>query len=160
MTRYNTKRGYHFALAIAPPSATAGTFVQVTRQGKRWLCSSQDLMRLNSRAREAVEEIQLLSTRIVAELCAGVRRRLEPLYRLSDALALLDLLCSHAEHASTSRGGMCRPELTEDGPIAIKAGRHPLLEVTIIIAIIVVIIIVFMMVTMMLNYYYYYYYYY
>ena len=53
-------------------------------------------MRLNARARESLEEIQLLTVRVIGDLCGTARQHISALYRLSEAGALLDLLCSHA----------------------------------------------------------------
>jgi len=64
------------------------------------------------------------------ELFCAVRDRVAEsapsLYRTSDALALLDMLCSFAAVAESNR--YCRPSMSEARVLNIKDGRHPVLE--------------------------------
>lgn len=46
---------------------------------------------------------------------------------MHESIALLDFLCSLAIYSS-SGAGCVKPELTKDGPLVIKKGRHPIME--------------------------------
>ncbi|KAI0935607.1 hypothetical protein AcV5_003986 [Taiwanofungus camphoratus] len=95
-------------------------FVNVTMQKGRWLFSSVELKKRNARMKDALDETLILSDKIIQELTAEVVVDIGALYKASEAVAILDMLWSFA-HAS-----IFRPEFT--GTLAIKAGRHPILE--------------------------------
>jgi dsDNA-specific endonuclease/ATPase MutS2 len=62
---------------------------------------------------------------VVEELLHEIRSHIAAIYSVNDCIALLDMLVSFATFASTCEESV-RPEITEDGPIAINAGRHPI----------------------------------
>ena len=68
----------------------------------------------------------------VSQVLDGVRSRILDrvvlLHKLTDNLALLDMLCSLAAAVQAGAASYVRPRCTEGGPIAIVQGRHPLLE--------------------------------
>ena len=50
------------------------------------------------------------------------------IYQLNDSVALLDLLVSFATYV-TLNDAVCRPNFSDArGPIAIREGRHPILD--------------------------------
>ncbi|MBQ2016471.1 MAG: DNA mismatch repair protein MutS, partial [Clostridia bacterium] len=85
-----------------------------------------ELKELESKVLGAQERI----TKLEYELFCGVRETVaESLVRIqqtSHAVATLDVLCSFAKVA-VDNGYVC-PEITEDGSITIKDGRHPVVE--------------------------------
>lgn len=85
-----------------------------------------ELKELESKVLGAQERI----TKLEYELFCGVRETVaESLVRIqqtSRAVATLDVLCSFAKVA-VENGYVC-PEITEDGTIVIKDGRHPVVE--------------------------------
>ncbi|KAH8111431.1 muts domain V-domain-containing protein [Phellopilus nigrolimitatus] len=95
-------------------------FVNVTAKKGKWFFESIDLKKRNARMKDALDETLLLSGRIIQDLVTEVIVEVGALYKASEAIALLDMLWSFA-HAS-----ILRPEFT--GTLAIKAGRHPILE--------------------------------
>ncbi|OSX68008.1 hypothetical protein POSPLADRAFT_1128862 [Postia placenta MAD-698-R-SB12] len=95
-------------------------FINVTMQKGRWLFSSVELKKRNARMKDALDETLILSDRIIQELTVELVVDIGALYKASEAVAILDMLWSFA-HAS-----ILRPEFT--GTLAIKAGRHPILE--------------------------------
>ncbi|KAI0932941.1 hypothetical protein AcW2_001415 [Taiwanofungus camphoratus] len=99
-------------------------FVNVTMQKGRWLFSSVELKKRNARMKDALDETLILSDKIIQELTAEVVVDIGALYKASEAVAILDMLWSFA-HASILHNYV-RPEFT--GTLAIKAGRHPILE--------------------------------
>ncbi|PCH33162.1 hypothetical protein WOLCODRAFT_93032 [Wolfiporia cocos MD-104 SS10] len=99
-------------------------FVNVTAQKGRWLFSSVELKKRNARMKDALDETLILSDKIIQELTAEIVIVIGALYKASEAVAIVDMLWSFA-HASILRNYV-RPEFT--GTLAIKAGRHPILE--------------------------------
>lgn len=99
-------------------------FINVTMQKGRWLFSSVELKKRNARMKDALDETLILSDRIIQELTVELVVDIGALYKASEAVAILDMLWSFA-HASILRNYV-RPEFT--GTLAIKAGRHPILE--------------------------------
>lgn len=91
---------------------------------KKWIFSTLQLKKLNGRMRETLEEVLAISINIVGELLQIVLARISALYKASEAIALLDVLWSFAKRSI--QGSYVRPEFT--GTLAIKAGRHPVLE--------------------------------
>ncbi|CCM03700.1 uncharacterized protein FIBRA_05846 [Fibroporia radiculosa] len=99
-------------------------FLNVNKQKGRWLFSSLELKKRNARMKDALDETLILSDstsdRIIQELTAEIILDIGALYKASEAVAILDMLWCFA-HVS-----ILRPEFT--GTLAIKAGRHPVLE--------------------------------
>ena len=85
-----------------------------------------ELKELESKVLGAQERI----TKLEYELFCGVRetvaRSLVRIQQTSHAVATLDVLCSFAKVA-VDNGYVC-PEITEDGSVIIKDGRHPVVE--------------------------------
>ncbi|KAF8555921.1 hypothetical protein OG21DRAFT_1460258, partial [Imleria badia] len=120
-------------------------FLNVSAQKGRWIFSSMELKKMNARMKDALEETLILSDKIIQELVVEILSHSSALYTASEAVALVDLLWSFA-HASIMRnygnlrtsvastylrlmnlyGGAVRPEFT--GTLAVKSGRHPILE--------------------------------
>ncbi|KAF8508765.1 muts domain V-domain-containing protein [Gautieria morchelliformis] len=95
-------------------------FINVTSKGGKWCFSSVELKKRNARMKDALDETLILSDKVIHDLLDDVLQDIGALYKASEAVALLDMLWSFA-HSS-----IFRPEFT--GTLAIKAGRHPILE--------------------------------
>ncbi|KAF8439384.1 muts domain V-domain-containing protein [Boletus edulis BED1] len=95
-------------------------FLNISAQKGRWIFSSMELKKLNARMKDALDETLILSDKIIQELLVEVLSHSGALYTASEAVALIDLLWSFA-HTS-----IIRPEFT--GTLAVKSGRHPILE--------------------------------
>jgi len=65
-----------------------------------------------------------MSDRVVQDLIDNIREDVAPLFRISEGIALLDMIASFAHMATTQE--YRRPELTST--LAIKSGRHPIHE--------------------------------
>ncbi|KAI0063070.1 hypothetical protein BV25DRAFT_1854649 [Artomyces pyxidatus] len=99
-------------------------FVNQTIQKGRCLFSSMELKKRNARMKDALDEALILSYSTIKGLVGDILADIGALYKASEAVALLDMLWSFA-HVSILRNYV-RPEFT--GTLAIKAGRHPILE--------------------------------
>ncbi|KAG8793597.1 MutS protein msh4, partial [Serendipita sp. 399] len=99
----------------------------------RWQKGTDTLQKkLNGRMREMLDETLTISATIVQEVFSQVVSRISALYKASEAvgtvipllIALLDVLLCFAKRSLN--GDYVRPEFT--GTLAIKSGRHPVLE--------------------------------
>ncbi|KAI9065774.1 hypothetical protein FKP32DRAFT_1665232 [Trametes sanguinea] len=124
----DTDAGFVFALKKSDLEDAGGElprgFIDVTAQKGRLVFSSIELKKRNARMKDALDESLILSNKIIADLTDEIVVDIGALYKASEAVALLDVLWSFA-HASIIRSYV-RPEFT--GTLAIKAGRHPVLE--------------------------------
>jgi len=88
------------------------------------LFTSMELKKRNARMKDALEEALVLSHSTINDLVSAVLLDVGALYKASEAIAMLDMLWSFA-HVSIMKNYV-RPEFT--GTLAIKSGRHPILE--------------------------------
>ncbi|KAH7337743.1 muts domain V-domain-containing protein [Rhizoctonia solani] len=94
------------------------------KKNGKWLFSHLELKKRNTRLKDSLDEALLLSDQIVKALVERILEDIGVLYKASEAIGLLDMLWSFA-HTSILHN-YTRPEFT--GTLAIKAGRHPVLE--------------------------------
>ncbi|CAO1619068.1 unnamed protein product [Sympodiomycopsis kandeliae] len=80
--------------------------------------------KLNRKLADSTDEVLILSQNAVQHNCSEVIEDIAHLHKLSEAMAMLDMLVSLGTYSSDR--GRTRPEFT--GTLAIKNGRHPLLE--------------------------------
>ncbi|KAG8783449.1 MutS protein msh4 [Serendipita sp. 398] len=117
-----------FCLSRTPIDASGWQWpkewVDKVQKKKKWVFSTLELKKLNGRMREMLYETLTISATIVHEVFTQVVSRISALYKASEAIALLDVLLCFAKRALD--GGYVRPEFT--GTLAIKSGRHPMLE--------------------------------
>lgn len=79
---------------------------------------------MNHKIKDAHSDVINLGDRAVQELMDRVRSKIHPLFKISESIALLDMLAGLAGLAVTSN--YVRPEVTDT--LAIQAGRHPIRE--------------------------------
>ncbi|KAK1793600.1 hypothetical protein P4O66_011973, partial [Electrophorus voltai] len=127
-TSFSTARGFFIQLklegVVLPDGQLPGEFIKVTRQKNNYSFTTLDLMKMNDRCDEALKEIFHMSYVVVCRLLTGVYEQIHCLYKLSDAVSMLDMLLSLAHACTVS--DYVRPEFTDT--LAIKQGRHPILE--------------------------------
>ncbi|KAL9955943.1 hypothetical protein ACROYT_G037348 [Oculina patagonica] len=83
-----------------------------------------DLIKLNDRIKESLNEIYLMTNVVVSELLSEIREHMGCLYKLAELVSVLDMLVSFAHLCTLS--DYVRPEFTDT--LAIKNGRHPILD--------------------------------
>ncbi|KAM9466550.1 mutS protein homolog 4 [Clarias gariepinus] len=127
-TSFNTTRGFFIQMRMEgfglPDGQLPGEFIKVTRQKNNYSFTTLDMMKMNDRCDEALKEIFHMSYIVVCRLLNDVYSHIHCLYKLSDAVSLLDMLVSLANVCTIS--DYVRPEFTDT--LAIKQGRHPILE--------------------------------
>ncbi|KAK3538258.1 hypothetical protein QTP70_033065, partial [Hemibagrus guttatus] len=127
-TSFNTTRGFFIQMKLEgfglPNGQLPGEFIKVTRQKNYYSFTTLDLMKMNDRCEEALKEIFHMSYIVICRLLNEVYKHVHCLYKLSDAVSLLDMLLSLANVCTIS--DYVRPEFTDT--LAIRQGRHPILE--------------------------------
>ncbi|KAH7443282.1 hypothetical protein KP509_02G028400 [Ceratopteris richardii] len=130
---FNSKRGFYISIAETDihEEGLPKLFFQVTKQGKNIHCSTQELISLNVRNKEAATECYHRTEICLEGLIDKIREDVTLLTLLSESISLLDMIVNSFASVVVSKevGSYIRPEFTEDGPIALEAGRHPLVEV-------------------------------
>ncbi|KIW98842.1 uncharacterized protein Z519_00505 [Cladophialophora bantiana CBS 173.52] len=82
---------------------------------------------MNQKLKDAHNEVICLSDATVQELIDQVRRTIHPLFKISESIAMLDMLASFAQLVTTSINEYVQPEIHLDS-LMIKSGRHPIRE--------------------------------
>ncbi|XP_052072312.1 mutS protein homolog 4-like [Mytilus californianus] len=124
-TSYNTTRGFYIQLYSKDKDDNLpGIFMKVTKQRTTLSFTCADLIKLNDRIKQSLHEIYLMTNIVVKEVLGSIRDQIGCLYKLTEAVSLLDMLLSFANSCTLS--DYVRPEFTDT--LAIKQGRHPILE--------------------------------
>ena len=99
-------------------------FVNVYRRKSVVECQTIELIKLNQKIIDAHNEVINMSNQSIQDLISDIRSDISGLFRISESIALLDMLSAFAYLVTIQ--DYTRPELTET--LAIKAGRHPVRE--------------------------------
>jgi DNA mismatch repair protein MSH4 len=105
-------------------------FILRAKVGRRIEFTTEDLVALNGRVQEAVNEIMLLTSQLLEEAQKEICERIGCLYKFGESIALLDLMFSFATYVTLCPEPCCCPEIVESGPnghIQVIQGYHPIL---------------------------------
>lgn len=122
--KYDSARQYFICIPISDAQLLPDIFINVYRKKSCVECQTLDLVKLNQKINDAHTEVISMSDQTVQELIRDVCAQVSGLFRVSEAIAMLDMLAAFAQLATSY--GYIRPELT--ATLAIKAGRHPIRE--------------------------------
>ncbi|XP_063040064.1 mutS protein homolog 4 [Engraulis encrasicolus] len=127
-TSFSSARGFYIQMKFQGVSLPGGQlpaeFIKVSKYKNSYSFTTPDLIRMNDRCDEALREIYHMSYVVVSKLLTVVHDHIHCLYKLSDAVSILDMLLSLANACTINK--YVRPEFTDT--LAIKNGRHPILE--------------------------------
>ncbi|OAF71904.1 hypothetical protein A3Q56_00303 [Intoshia linei] len=122
---YNTTRGYHIKLTVDNANVELPSdFIKVQRKRNFILFTVDELIILNLRISQCVQEIFFLSNSIVTELIEKVAPKLYSLYYITDNIYLLDILCCFAKYSFNN--GTVRPQFGET--LIIKNAKHAIMN--------------------------------
>ncbi|KAI5296184.1 MutS protein msh4 [Ascosphaera acerosa] len=99
-------------------------FINVVKKRRFLEFQTLDLVKLNQKITDSHNEVISMSDSSIQELIDELRGLCPGLFRVSESIALLDMLAAFAHLAM--KQDFVRPELTDT--LAIKAGRHPILD--------------------------------
>lgn len=122
--KYDTARQYYIWIPITEADSLPDVFINVFRKRNHIECHTLDLVKLNQKITDAHNEVISMSDQTIQNLLRDVCADVSGLFRVSEAVAMLDMLAAFAQLATSN--DYIRPELT--ATLAIKAGRHPIRE--------------------------------
>ncbi|EAU35337.1 hypothetical protein ATEG_04890 [Aspergillus terreus NIH2624] len=123
--KYDTARQYYISISAAEIATTLpNVFINVYRKKNRIECQTLDLVKLNQKIVDAHNEVLNMSDQTIQDLIASVCLSISHLFKVSEAIALLDMLAAFAHLASAH--DYIRPELTDT--LALRSARHPIRE--------------------------------
>ncbi|KAJ9604986.1 MutS protein msh4 [Cladophialophora chaetospira] len=127
--KFDPARQYYLRFLVADldnPTAIPDGFINIYRKNKHIECQTLDLIKMNQKIKDAHNEVITLSDSTIQELIEQVRTKIHPLFKISEAIAMLDMLAGFAQLVTTCIGGeYIRPELATDS-LMIKSSRHPI----------------------------------
>ncbi|XP_061368287.1 DNA mismatch repair protein MSH4 [Gastrolobium bilobum] len=128
---FKNRQGFHF---VIPQKNIQGKlpskFIQVVKHGNNSHCSTLELASLNARNKSAAAECYTRTEVCLEELMDAIRENVSVLTLLAEVLCLLDMIVNSFAHMISTKpvDQYTRPSFTENGPMAIDSGRHPILE--------------------------------
>ena len=124
--KYDTARQYYIRVHTSEleDRILPEEFINQFRRKNIIECHTLDLLKLNQKILDSHHEVLQMSDSAVQELINIIRDDLAPLFKISDAIALLDMLAAFAQLVITQ--DYTRPEMATT--LAIKDGRHPIRE--------------------------------
>lgn len=107
--KYTTLRGHFLAIPAGASRDLPSVFIQPTKAGRYIHCSTEEITSLNTRSKDNVRDLLLLTYSSIQEVLDMARERYDALAALCDAIALLDMCHSFADTISMSSQSWCRP---------------------------------------------------
>ncbi|THZ42088.1 hypothetical protein D6C90_05398, partial [Aureobasidium pullulans] len=96
-------------------------FINVIRKKNKIECSTLDLRKRSQKITDSHTEVLLMSDKAIQELISEIRVYMSVLFKVSESIAMLDMLSSFAHNVTLQ--DYTRPRITHT--LGIKAGRHP-----------------------------------
>lgn len=128
---YDSKRDFFLKIprnSVPDVSQLPENFINRSLKKTYIECTTVDLLKSNARLREILNEIIYLSEESIDELFRDImKENISSLFMMSEAISMLDLLCSFAKMSSSNQ--YIKPTFSE--MLYIKKGRHPVLNTTI-----------------------------
>lgn len=87
-------------------------------------CQTLQIVKLNQRMTDSVDEAIMQSDKVVQQLLDAIRSAIPDLFRVCESIALLDMLASFGQIVTTR--DYVKPEFKN--ALALKAARHPILD--------------------------------
>ena len=123
---FNKVFGYYIEVTKSNISLVPDRYIrkQTLTNGERYI--TEELKNLENQILGAEEKVINLEYNAFCEIRGIIEKQIIRLQTSSNAIAMLDVLCSFATVADDLNYVM--PEVTDDGIIDIKDGRHPVIE--------------------------------
>ncbi|EXA01809.1 MutS protein msh4 [Fusarium oxysporum] len=126
--RYDNGRKYWLRLRAADfdDRPLPNLLINVVRKKDKIECQTLDLVKLNLRLSDTSNEVVIRSDKVVQDLLKELRSDVPHLFRVCESVALVDMISSFAQLATTR--DYVKPDLSTT--LALKAARHPVLDKT------------------------------
>ncbi|XP_074639659.1 mutS protein homolog 4-like [Acropora palmata] len=128
-TGFNATRGFFVQLTLnrdqdVDLKSLPSEFLKAVKVKSVISFTTVDLIKLNDRIKESLNEIYLMTNVVVSELLGEIRDQVGCLHKLAELVSVLDMLVSFVSLCTISN--YVRPEFTDT--LAVKDGRHPILD--------------------------------
>lgn len=126
---YNKVFGYYLEVTKSYYELVPENYIrkQTLANSERYI--TEELKEMENHILGAEEKVVDLEYRLFTEVRDEIAVNVDRFKNTAKSLAMIDVLSCLAE--VSEREGYCRPEITENGMIKIKDGRHPVVEKTI-----------------------------
>ncbi|KAI1014894.1 hypothetical protein LB503_004004 [Fusarium chuoi] len=126
--RYDNGRKYWLRLRAADfdDRPLPDLLINVVRKKDKIECQTLDLVKLNLRLSDTSNEVVIRSDKVIQDLLKELRSDVPHLFRVCESVALVDMITSFAQLATTR--DYVKPDLSTT--LALKAARHPVLDKT------------------------------
>ena len=123
---FNKVFGYFIEVTKSNLSMVPDRFIrkQTLANCERYI--TEELKNLENQILGAEEKVVTLEYNTFVEVRDKIEGKLQRLQKSASIIACLDVLCSLAQVAEDFN--YCKPEVTDDGVLEIKDGRHPVIE--------------------------------
>ena len=127
---FNKVFGYYIEVTRANSTGVPGEYIrkQTLVNAERYI--TPELKEYETLVLNAEERIHTIEARLFREICEHLAKSANRLLATAQALAQLDVLAGLAEAAVI--GGYVRPEVIAEDVLEIHAGRHPVVERTLV----------------------------
>ncbi|WXC65904.1 hypothetical protein SNK03_011683 [Fusarium graminearum] len=124
--RYDNGRKYwlRFQAADFDDRPIPDILINVVRKKDKIECQTLDLVKLNLRLSDTSNEVVIRSDSVVQDLLRELRDNAPHLFQVCESVALIDMISSFAQLATTR--DYVRPDISST--LALKAARHPVLD--------------------------------
>jgi len=124
--KFNKVFGYYIEISKSFLQDVPETYIrkQTIANGERYI--TPELKELEDKILGAAEKIQALEQKIYSEIVEKMQENTERLKKVCEIVATCDCLCSFSLVAT--KYNYIKPEITDDGELNIKDGRHPVVE--------------------------------
>ncbi|EEP81197.1 hypothetical protein UREG_06039 [Uncinocarpus reesii 1704] len=124
--RFEAARQYYFRLPVSDleDRQLPDIFINIFQKKAYVEFQTLELVKLNQKITDSHNEVINMSDRSIQELIEVIRPEISVLFRISEGLAMLDMLATFAQLVAVR--DYIRPEITDT--LAIKSGRHPIRE--------------------------------
>ncbi|KAF4473126.1 DNA mismatch repair MSH4 [Fusarium agapanthi] len=126
--RYDNGRKYWLRLRAAgfDDRPLPDLLINVVRKKDKIECQTLDLVKLNLRLSDTSNEVVIRSDKVIQDLLKELRSDVPHLFRVCESVALVDMITSFAQLATTR--DYVKPDISTT--LALKAARHPVLDKT------------------------------
>lgn len=124
--KFNNVFGYYIEVSKANLKYVPPEYVRKQTMVNAERFTTPDLQEFEEKILRAEEKMKELEYRLFLELRAQVAAHIPTLQKTAQAVAAIDVLTAYAALAHTRR--YVKPRINEEGVIAIKQGRHPVIE--------------------------------
>lgn len=124
--KFENKRRYWLSFRVSDfeNGLIPGVLINCVRKKDFLECQTLQMVKLNQRMTDSVDEVIMQSDKMVQQLLDAIRVEIPSLFRVCESIALLDMLASFGQTVTTR--DYVKPELRD--ALALKSARHPILD--------------------------------